>query len=67
MRDFAFFSFFFGSYSWLKNKLFFFWVYNDFSYEYVKALMMTGCWTFATLVSYPAYFARDMVDLWPKE
>jgi hypothetical protein len=66
-RDFAFFSMFFASYAWLKNKMFFFWVYNNFSYEYCKAIMMTGCWAFATLASYPAYFARDMVDLWPKE
>lgn len=62
-----FFSFFFSSYSWLKNKMFFFWVYNDFSYEYCKLLMMGFSWVGATFTSYPFYFAREMVDLWPKE
>lgn len=66
-RDFLFFSFLFSTYAWLKNKMFFFWVYNDFSYDYIKLLMMTFSWSFATLVAYPSYFARDMVDLWPKE
>lgn len=66
-RDFMFFSYFFATFAWLKNKLFFFWVYQDFSYEYIKFLMMTFSWYTASLVSYPAYFAREMVDLWPKE
>lgn len=66
-RDFMFYSFFFATYSWIKNKLFFFWVYHDFSYEYMKFLMMAGAWTFACFVSYPCHFAREMVDLWPKE
>jgi len=67
IRDGIFFSFFFSIYAWLKNKLFFLWVYNDFSYEWIKLLMMTFSWGMGCLASYPAYFAREMVDLWPKE
>lgn len=66
-RDYLFFSFYFCVYAFLKNKLFFFWVYNDFSYEYIKLLMMGFSWFAACFVSYPAYFARELVDLWPKE
>lgn len=66
-RDFMFYSFFFATYAWLKNKMFFFWVYNDFSYEYCKTIMMTISWFSACFVSYPCFFAREMVDLWPKE
>ena len=65
--DFAFYSFFFAFYAWLKNKMFFFWVYNDFNYSYCKAIMMGMSWAMGTCVGYPAYFARHMVDLWPKE
>ena len=54
-------------YSFLKNKFFFMWVYNDFPYDYMKALFMTFSFGVASMVSYPAYFAREMVDLWPKE
>jgi len=56
-RDFLFFSFYFSTYAWLKNKLFFFWVYNDFSYDYMKFLMMGFSWFAACMVSYPAFFA----------
>lgn len=54
-------------YSWAKNKFFFFWVYQDFSYNYTKAVMMTVAFGIASFVSYPLYFTRTMVDLWPKE
>lgn len=67
LRDAIFFSYFFSIYAWLKNKLFFFWVYNDFSYDWIKLLMMSFSWASGCFVSYPAYFAREMVDLWPKE
>jgi len=65
--DGLFYSFFFAFYAWLKNKMFFWWVYNDFSYNYCKAIMMGMSWAMGTMVGYPAYFAREMVDLWPKE
>lgn len=28
---------------------------------------MGTSWAIATLVAYPCYFAREMVDIWPKE
>jgi len=54
-------------YNWLKNKLFLFWVYNDFSYEWCKFCFHTFSFGFASAIAYPAYFTREMVDLWPKE
>jgi hypothetical protein len=55
------------TYAWCKNKFFFLWVYNDFSYNYIKAGMMTICFAMASFAAYPLYFTRTMVDLWPKE
>ena len=66
-RDYMLVSGFFTTYVWLKNKMFFMWIYNGFSYEYCKFLMMVGSWAFAMALSYPCHFAREMVDLWPKE
>lgn len=54
-------------FTWFKNKFFFFWVYNDFNYDYCKALMMGFSFGVASTVAYPAYYTREMVDLWPKE
>lgn len=54
-------------YSFLKNKMFFFWVYQDFNYNYCKTLMMGCSFVLASAMSYPLYFTRTMVDLWPKE
>jgi hypothetical protein len=54
-------------YTFEKNKFFFLWTYNDFSYEAVKFGMMTVAFTLSSIFSYPAYFTREMVDLWPKE
>lgn len=66
-RDYFFYTFFCGTYVWLKNKLFFFWVYHDFPYNYMKTLLMLGSWTVAWGVAYPFHYARELVDLWPKE
>ena len=66
-RDATFFSFFFVTYVWLKNKLFYFWVYQDFSYEYMKCILMGFAFILATCASQPWTFARHAVDLWPKE
>ena len=66
-RDYMLVSGFFTTYVWLKNKMFFMWIYNGFSYEYCKFVMMVGSWAFAMALSYPCHFAREMVDLWPKE
>jgi solute carrier family 25 (mitochondrial oxoglutarate transporter), member 11 len=54
-------------YAWTKNKFFFLWVYQDFSYNYIKAGMIAVAFGMASIMSYPLYFTRTMVDLWPKE
>ena len=54
-------------YIFLKNKFFLFWVYNDISYDFVKAIFMGMSFGIASIVAYPAYMTREMVDLWPKE
>jgi solute carrier family 25 oxoglutarate transporter 11 len=54
-------------YSWMKNKFFFLWLYNDFSYNYIKAGMMGISFFCSSIISYPFYFTREMVDIWPKE
>jgi len=54
-------------YTFIKNKFFFLWVYHDFSYDYIKALNMGFSFGIASAVAYPAYYTREMVDLWPKE
>ena len=43
------------------------WVYNDFSYDYCKAINMFFAFMTASSVAYPFYYIREMVDLWPKE
>ena len=43
------------------------WVYNDFSYEWCKLVNMTFSFAVASTIAYPAYYTREMVDLWPKE
>jgi len=54
-------------YTWCKNKFFFLWVYNDFNYDYCKAINMGFSFSVASAVGYPCYYIREMVDLWPKE
>lgn len=66
-RDYVFYSFFCGTYIFLKNKFFFFWVYHDFSYNYIKGMNMFLSWAFAWGAAYPFHYARELVDLWPKE
>lgn len=51
----------------MKNKFFLFWTYNDFSYEWIKYVFMSICHFGASVCAYPAYFIREMVDIWPKE
>jgi hypothetical protein len=55
------------NYTFMKNKFFFLWTYNDFSYNYIKAGMMGIAFILSSAISYPFYFTRTMVDLWPKE
>jgi len=54
-------------YTFLKNKCFFLWTYNDFNYDWIKFLFVTFSFGVASTLAYPAYFVREMVDLWPKE
>lgn len=44
-----------------------FWVYQDFSYDWIKFLFLSFSHSVACLCAYPAYFLREMVDIWPKE
>ena len=57
----------FELYAWAKNKFYFMWTYNDFSYNFVKTAMLGMSFGFASIMAYPAYFTREMVDIWPKE
>jgi hypothetical protein len=58
---------FVSNYIFMKNKFFLLWTYNDFSYEWCKFCFMSIAHFLASVVSYPAYHCREMVDLWPKE
>jgi hypothetical protein len=58
---------YFTTYSFCKNKFFFLWTYNDYSYNYIKSGMMGISFFLASVIAYPAYHVREMVDLWPKE
>jgi hypothetical protein len=62
-----FWSSYYTVYSFEKNKFFFLWTYNDFSYNYIKSGMVTIAFFIASLGAYPIYAAREMVDIWPKE
>jgi hypothetical protein len=42
-------------------------MYQDFSYDYCKAINMGVSFGIASTIAYPAYYTREMVDLWPKE
>jgi len=67
MNQFLFWTTYLTLYSFNKNKYFFLWTYMDFSYDYIKALNMFISFGFSSAIAYPAYYAREMVDLWPKE
>lgn len=54
-------------YSFIKNKYFFLWVYQDFNYNYIKAGNAALSFAIASAFAYPFYFTREMVDIWPKE
>jgi len=66
-NQFLYWTVFMTHYIFLKNKFFLFWTYNDFSYEWCKLIFMGGSHILASTIAYPAYFTREMVDLWPKE
>ena len=47
--------------------MFFLWVYQEFSYNWIKLINMSMAFGAASALAYPAYHCREMVDLWPKE
>lgn len=67
MHSFIFWTAYFTIYSFMKNKFFFLFTYNDFSYNYVKSVNMTISFFLASSTAYPAFFVRELVDIWPKE
>jgi len=58
---------YFTFYSWMKNKSFFMWLYNDFSYNFMKGINMGFSFLLSSIMAYPFLFVREMVDIWPKE
>jgi hypothetical protein len=66
-NQFIYWTLFCSNYIFMKNKFFLFWTYNDFSYEWIKYVFMSICHFGASVCAYPAYFIREMVDIWPKE
>lgn len=55
------------AYTWLMNKLFFLWIYNDFPYSFVKFWVLNLSFAFGSFVGYPFYFMKNAVETWPKE
>jgi len=67
MNQFLFWTTYCTLFTWFKNKFHFLWMYQDFSYNWIKLLNLGFSFGVASAVAYPAYFTREMVDLWPKE
>ena len=47
--------------------MFFLWVYQDFPYAFVKTFNFTVSFAIGWLFAYPWHYARELVDIWPKE
>lgn len=47
--------------------MFFLWVYQDFSYNMVKFVNFFFAFSIGWLFAYPWHYARELVDIWPKE
>ena len=54
-------------YSWLKNKAFFIWIYNDVPYNWIKFWILNLSFAVGSFFGYPLYFMKEMVEVWPKE
>ena len=54
-------------YAWLKNKFFLLYLYNDISYDLCKFVWLSMSHFVGSIIAYPCYYTREMVDLWPKE
>lgn len=67
MSQFLFWTTYCTIYTFHKDKYFYLWQYQDFNYDWCKAINMGVSFFIASFVAYPAYYVREMVDLWPKE
>ena len=54
-------------YTWLKNKAFFMWIYNQVPYDWVKFWCMNISFAAGSIFGYPIYYLKEMVETWPKE
>lgn len=57
----------FYMYTWLKNKTFFVWLYNDVPYDVVKVFNLGIAFAAGSCFGYPFYRVKEMMDTWPKE
>ena len=57
----------FAMYTWLKNKTFFLWIYNDIPYNFCKFANIGVAFSIGSIMGYPFYRVKDMMDNWPKE
>jgi solute carrier family 25 oxoglutarate transporter 11 len=57
----------FWAYTWLKNKLFFTYLYNGINYNWVKFWSLNVSFAAGSIFSYPILFLREMMEVWPKE
>lgn len=57
----------FFCYTWLKNKLFFLWLYNDINYDWVKFWIMNFSFMVGGIFGYPILNLQNMMERWPKE
>ena len=67
VSEFMFWTTFCTVYTFHKDKYFWLWQYQDFNYDYIKTINMTVSFAIASVLAYPSYYVREMVDLWPKE
>ena len=54
-------------YTWLKNKTFFLWIYNDIPYEFIKVFNISIAFAIGSVMGYPFYRVKEIMDTWPKE
>lgn len=57
----------FFTYTWLKNHLYFMYLYNDFNYNWVKFWLLNASFVAGSIFGQPFYALKNMMDNWPKE
>jgi len=57
----------FTMYTWIKNKTAFIWVYNDIPYNWVKFANIFISFSVGSIMGYPYYRIKTLMDNWPKE